>query len=221
MKELVTKLIVVISLFAFLFAGCKKDDGVIEKNGLTKGINEVISQDILDLLDSLGMPINEGGNPPAIEGTYLSSPHILYSSNRFGDVIGNEYSDLRLTFSDQDQKELTVKTGYTQANFVFEGTGSFIVGDKKSFSVFVFDKEYTNDTYDSCLIARIFSGNLTSYGISDLYTAITMLDDFGDPSDIYIEIGDTRVLYDQDGLAENYGTTKSVLLKNEKPDSSK
>ncbi len=221
MNKQVTGFILVFVMFAFLFTGCKKDDDLVEKNGLTKEINDVISQDIIDLLDSLGMPINKGGNPPTIEGSYLSSPHVLYSSNRSGDIIGNIYNDLEVTFSNQNKKELTVTTGYTQSNFVFEGTGSFIVGDKNLFSVFVFDKEYQNYDEDSCLIARIFSGELTSNGISGLHTAITMLDDYGDPNDIYIEIGDTRVLYDQDGLSESEDAYKSAILKKLNSDSSK
>jgi hypothetical protein len=226
MRKQLTKLMIVLTLCTFVFASCKKDDSVVEKNGLTKAINDVISQDILDVLDSLGMPINKGGNPPTIEGTYLSSPHTLYASNRAGDSRGDVFSDLQLTFSNQNQKKLTVQTGYAQANLVFDGMGSFIVGDKKEFSVFVFDKEYNHDTDDSCLIARIFSGELTADGIANMYTAVSMLDDYGDPNDIYIEVGDTRVLYDADGLSDNVEVStvevsKSIILKKGNTDSGK
>jgi hypothetical protein len=219
MKNQATRIMIALFLLTFVFVSCKKSDNVIEDNGLTKDINDVVSQKILNVLDSLGMPINKGGNPPTVTGTFLSSPHVLYASNRSGDEIGKIYDDLQLTFSNQNQKDLTITTGYSQSNLVFEGMGSFIVGDQKMFSVFVFDKEYATGKSDSCLIARIFSGEQTSDGISGFYTAIIMLDDYGDPHDKYIEIGDARVLYDQDGLAENYDNTKSAVLTKGSADS--
>jgi hypothetical protein len=209
----ITQLIFTITIaLGLITSGCKKDEtnDLIEANGLSRDINDFISEDIFDILDSLGMPINTGGNPANIEGTYLISPMVLIESNRTFDDIGKTYADKTFTFFDQNNDNLTLTTALTQGGGVGEGLGSFIVGNGNNFSVFVRIKKLNQEHNDSTLTTQIFSGTITSDGITDLYNALVMLDDYGDPNDRYIAIGDARVFYDEDGFSERIEEEKSI-----------
>lgn len=205
-------LLFAILLVLLLAASCKKDEtnDLIEANGLSRDINDFISEEIFDILDSLGMPINTGGNPANIEGTYLVSPMVLTQSNRTFDDIGKTYADKTFTFLEQNNDNLTLTTALTQGGGVGEGLGSFIVGNGNNFSVFVRIKKDNLEHNDSTLTTQIFSGTLTSDGITNLYNALVMLDDYGDPNDRYIAIGDARVFYDEDGFSERIEEEKSM-----------
>ena len=211
------------SLLVMLLVGVasckKKDDNLIEDNGLSKDINDFVPQDILDILDSLGMPINTGGNPTNIEGTFFFSPDILKASNRSNDVIGDKYHDVTVSFLNQDNKNLSLTTKYVDNAGSQEGNGygSFIVGEGNDFTVFAKIKTIDLQYNDSALSTMIYSGTITAQGIENLHMALVLLDDYGDPNDQYIEIGDSRVFYDQDGLSERTEELKSANKVLQKP----
>lgn len=194
--------------------GCDKDKekSLIEENGLSRNINDFISEDVLDILDSLEMPIYTGENPPNLEGKYLVSPYVLFSSNLEDDEIGSTYSDLTLSLKEQKNEELTVILNVAQSNSEGTTLGGYIVGDGDRFSAFAKIVMHSGDQ-DSCLMTRIFSGVITKEGIKDYYSCLVMLDDFGDPNDVYIENGATRIFNDEDGIAERQEETKSVSIK--------
>ena len=126
-----------------MYGSCKKDKSLIEENGLTRDINNFVPQDIIDALDSLGMPINKGGNPGSIEGSYFVSPNVLRNTNIEGDVVGKIFLDETLTFSMQNNEDLTITTTATQgSDFEGVGYGSFIVGEGDNFTVFSKLKSY-------------------------------------------------------------------------------
>ncbi len=215
MKKPNLQLLVTIFAICILAFSCdKKDDGLIENNGLSRDINDFVPKAILDTLESVGMPINTGGNPPKIDGNYIISPLILSNSNREDDVIGTEYTDNYLTLTDQNNKELTitVTSEYGSNLGSGEATGGYIVGNGTSFSIFV-ELLRERESGSKTLLAEIYSGNITSDGIDECYYCLVMINDYGDPNDEYIEIGDARVFYDGDGLAEKFDETKSIFIK--------
>lgn len=197
---------------SIIIISCKKEESLIDPNGLSKDINSFISEEILAILDSLGMPINRGGNPPSIEGTYLVSPNNLFSSNRGNDIIGNQFADLSLTLSEQNTENLTVITQTTQLSIEGEGVGSYIVGEGNEFTIFSKLLSVDFERNDSTLSSEIYSGTIDKEGIINFYYCLIMLDDYGDPNNRWIEIGDARVFYDSDGLAERVADTKSASL---------
>jgi len=212
-KHLYLALFVSISFLSF--SSC---DNPIEKNGLTHDINEFISQDILNILDSMGMPIYTGGNPPNIEGKFISSPDVLLNSTRSDDKIGQIYTDIYLNFTEQNKSKLTINvneeySSNTGTSGSGTGTGSFIVGNDKYFSVFTKIKMYSTQYNDSTLLARIYSGELSDNGIINYTDCLVMVDDYGDPNNQYIEIGDTRVFYDSDSIAERITDTMGAPIK--------
>ncbi len=214
MKRNTNYILASLLLVGIFITNCKKDEtGLIEENGLSRDINDFISQDILDILDSLGMPINTGGNPANIEGTFLFSRSVLVSSNISSDYPGREFNDITLSFLNQNNEELTLTTEYIEDNTSQEGTGygSFIVGDGDFFSVFAKNKTYDSQYNDSVFSTFVFSGKIESEGIQDLYIALVVLEDYGDPNNHYIDVGSTRVFNDIDGFSERTEEEKSAL----------
>jgi len=188
------------------FTACKKEEIApkVNEDGLTKEITDLVPQSILDEMAALGMPINGGANPPILEDTYLASPFILLSSNRPGDSPGNSFAAYQVTFSGQDNDELTLMVDYENGGERGTGIGSFIVGEGCEFSVFV----EVNSTYSgaSAKLTHVISGELQGNGIKDLHFANFMLDNNGNPQGVWIENGEGRVLHDSDGFSQKLGT---------------
>ncbi len=191
-------------VFTMIVACEEENEAVIVKvddNGLSKDINDLVPESILNEMERLGMPINRGANPPIVEGTFLASPYILLSSNRPGDVPGSQFADYQVTFSGQDNDDLTVIVDYENGSETGNGAGSFIVGEGSKFSVFV-EINVVSDGDATAQVVGVISGDIADVGIENCYSANFMVDDNGDPENIYIENGEGRVFYDQDGLSE-------------------
>jgi hypothetical protein len=187
-------------LVVFLVNGCKKDDDRLDKDGLTKSITDLVPQEILDEMRTLGMPINGGGKPPVLNATFYVSTFILVSSNRSSDYPGQSFAPYTVTFSGQDNDDLSINVDYVNGPESGNGLGSFIVGDKNKFSVFVEINSTISGT--TAKFIHVLSGELVNDGIKDFYYANFMLDDNGDPAGVWIENGDGRVIYDSDGFSE-------------------
>lgn len=177
----------------------------VDELGLTKEIRDLVPIEILDEMIDLGMPINGGENPPSVEGTYFASPFILESSNRPSDYKGQSFADFEVTFYGQDNDKLEIMADYKNGPETGVGVGSFIVGNECEFSVFL-DIEGMISGYTASFVF-VLSGKLVSDGIVDLYYANFMVNDNGDPGGVFIENGEGRVIYDQDGFSEKVGTT--------------
>ncbi|MBK8566685.1 MAG: hypothetical protein IPN76_25990, partial [Saprospiraceae bacterium] len=205
----IINLIFPIFLLAFI-VGCEKEEiePKVDENGLTREITDLVPQSTLDEMKRLGMPINGGANPPLLENTYYASPFILLSSNRPGDVPGFEFADYSVTFHHQNNQALTVMVDYENGPESGEGVGSYIVGDDCSFSVFV-EINAVHSFGGAARLIHVISGTLANDGIEALYFANFMIDNNGNPSGIWIEEGEGRVVYDQDGFSELTGTDKT------------
>ncbi len=200
----ILKLLGVFAMILLVSAGCGGSDdnngAEIQDNGLSKNINDLVPEETLNTIKNMGMPIYGGGEPPKIEGTYKISPLILANSNISSDQVGQRFSDGIVTFSNQNNDDLTIDTKITFTNTSGNGIGSFIVGSGNRFSVFVkIDGESNGQAYTSI---DVYSGIISERGIENLYYAIFMIDDKGDAKGILIENGQGRVLYDSDGISE-------------------
>ena len=174
------------------------EESLLEANGLTAAINDLLPQEILDEMISLGMIINSGETPPNIEFAYLGSPIELIGSNRPSDPIGVIAENFLFQFTNQINEELTIELDYRTGPETGSGLGSFIVGDGNKFTVFseltvIIGNDHAQAIY-------VFSGVLTEEGINDLKVANFMIDNFGNPR--FIEIGEGRVFEDTDNFSE-------------------
>lgn len=175
--------------------------------GLSQDIQNMIPDTILKIVTDLGMPINKGKNPPTLEGTYLASPFVLKSSNRPGDVAGRTFSDYEVKFYNQDEIDLSLTVDYINGPEQGSGLGSFVSGSGNKFSVFA----QVNSTLSGhpAKIVHIISGTLTSTGISNFYFTNVMIDNYGNPGGIWMEIGQCRIIYDTDGNSPKISSPKS------------
>jgi len=177
--------------------------GLLDPNGLSKEINNIVPDSLLDKIKALGMPVNTGDAPPDIVGSYLIAPFILDSTNIGGDwPVGTAFADYHVNFTDQNNNELSVNIDYANGGELGNGIGSFIVGDASNFSVFSRITSHNPAQTDSAYVLFLFSGSKQADGLHNMYVAILMLDDLGDPSGYFIENGQGRIFYDQDELSE-------------------
>ncbi|MDR1525703.1 MAG: hypothetical protein LBS79_10710, partial [Tannerella sp.] len=183
----------------------------LDDQGITEEINKIIPKEIQEEMMELGLPIYGGGSPPTLSGTYKISPNILKKSNfQDGHSVGHKFYDLYITFSEQNNADLTIKVITEQYGIIGQGSGAYIVGEGDKFTVFVELINYENGKFHSTTV-EIYSGTMTSSGIKNLHYALVMIDDNGDPNDNLIEIGNGRLFYDSDGSSEKVGsTTKSA-----------
>jgi hypothetical protein len=189
------------------FIACKEEDTnpLLDENGLTSEITDLVPQKIIDEMKALGMPITGGGNPPLIEGTYTVTPYILLASNRASDILGNTYSDLIITFSSQNNASLKIVVDYENGQEEGSGIGSFIVGNGCSFSAFINMTSVLGGHPSK--VVMIVSGNAKKNGIEKLYVAVVMVDDYGDPLNVLIENGEGRVFKDGNLFSEKTGAS--------------
>ena len=217
-KNFFLKSVFLLLLSCFIFNGC---DIIVEidddnRDGLTQDIREFMPNDILQKIEDLGMPIYDGIAPPNITGTFFMSPCILKASNfdEF-DAIGYLFDDATIIYSNQDNKNHTIRVfqNNLRDNSVGgNGTGGFIVGKDKNFTVFV--KIVDVDTHGHKAIgAMLYSGTMSDLGIRNLHCTTVMIDNGGNPDDNLIENGQSRLLYDSDGLSERISSTKNSEQK--------
>lgn len=202
MKNLLSLALIILAIG--IFSSCEKEEvnsSRIDKNGLTREITDLVPQHILDEMDSLGMMINGGDNPPAVTGTFLATPFVLLASNRPSDYPGMPFQDLQIGFYNQDNNNLTVEVDYQNGPEKGEGLGSFIVGDGSYFTVFV-ELNVTYNSADKARAVMVFSGKMTLDGIEDFHYANFMINNYGNPSGYFIEEGEGRVGHDTDGFSQ-------------------
>ncbi|MCL2129282.1 MAG: hypothetical protein FWH35_02900 [Treponema sp.] len=210
MKNWKKYFLVCLVILLIIFIACKpgaNDDN--NDDGLTKEIHNIIPDDILEAFKELGIEINGGKNPPNIEGTFLVSPLLLIESN-FSDSLspGYRFDDNQITFSKQDNANLTVVLDYINGPQIGSGLGSFITGSGNKFSVFT---EISGTLYGSPYKSvEICSGEITSSGIANYYWAFMITEEA--PSTV--KRGQGRLGNDGDGFSERLssGSTSWVYI---------
>ncbi|RLD74075.1 MAG: hypothetical protein DRJ07_20025 [Bacteroidetes bacterium] len=200
--------------------GCTEDEEemnvnqvTVEANGLTKSINDLVPEYIIEEMKSLGMPIYTGDSPPKdLENIYLASPFILKGSNISTDVLGFKFIDYYLKLENQNNNLLTIKVDYKNGNENGKGIGSFIVGKFSSFSIFSEIKVVKDGK--TAKAVYIYSGTIAEDGIENLHVALFMIDNNG-YSPPLINNGGGRVIYDSSGLSETVNSFKTNKIKDE------
>lgn len=203
MKRITFNLVAVALVLSLIVAGCKKDDKKedkkVDENGLTPEINLLIPDSIMKVMIELGMPINRGGTPPTLTGSFMASPFLLKSSNVPGDYPGQSFADYKVTFYEQDNEKLTIKVDYVNGPENGSGLGGFIVGKDSDFSIFA--EVTSNYVGEQASMVHVISGLLKADGVHNLYFANFMVDNNGNPGGFWIANGQGRVIYDSDSLS--------------------
>lgn len=214
-------LLIVIS--GILFFSCKKENTINLNTGFSEKIKNNIPLEIIEKFKEEGVSINEGQNPPKIEGIYLVNPLILTGTNLSSDFpIGYQFDDYKYKFFSQDNTELTIKVDYKSIPLKHPlengtGIGGFIAGNGNSFTIFgEISGQISNIPYK---MITVYSGEITNDGIKNFSEGFYMKDKIGDTSNsIAVGIGTIRTSKDGDGLASKIGNFRIRETPNLKTD---
>ncbi|MDC6366661.1 MULTISPECIES: hypothetical protein [Flavobacteriaceae] len=190
------------------FTSCSKEDKDVF-NGSQSSLEDLFSEEVVQTLNDLNFTINEGANPPNLEGTFYVSQFILTNSNVPQDNIGSRFADQRYTFLNQNNSDNTIDFNGVQINVStkeefsqLDGSGSFISGEGNRFSIFLVVEQERINSGTKTLTAFAISGSISEGGIVEFEQSLVMLDNFGDPKNEYIENGQGRKFIDQDEFSE-------------------
>ena len=193
--------------------GCKKNDEVDPTKGFSAKIQTLISQSDIDKLRTRGMTINEGSQPPNIEGIFASAPHELVSPYGSDDTYqpGYVFDELVFRFSSQNSTDQSAVVDIKNAGSTGTGLGGFLAGNGNKFTFFA-EIDYKNGSVTAKQI-RIFSGEITSTGVKDFYTTL-LVTSKNDPGNTLIPVGASRILKDGDGVASKRGSFRLGVAEN-------
>ena len=157
-------------------------------------------------IDQLGITIHKGSTPPTVEGVYIIDPFFCANSNFVDPSKGTNFGASTLTLSNQNTAKLSIDFknflvySAVVKNETWEGTGSFISGEGNSFSILLHSNGEINygSTAAKYKNLIILSGELdvqnnTIKGIKNLQMASIMADDYNDPNNTLIAIGQGRL----------------------------
>ena len=184
---------------------------LVDDEGLTEDIHNIIPDSILQEIEDLGMPIYGGNNPPAnLEGTYLISPELLVATNIPNDyAIGYKFVDFYLTLSEQNNEKQTITVAVTEGDRTGSGQGAYFVGSDNKFSIFVpMDNISNGHNYNT---VDIYSGIAATGGIQNYYYSTFMISGGGSQWEL-IENGQGRIFYDGDGFSEKTDDMRSSKI---------
>ncbi|MFK7809889.1 MAG: hypothetical protein AB8F74_18940 [Saprospiraceae bacterium] len=198
MKNINSVLILLLSLTVFS-CGKEDDSPVVDEDGLTKDINDLLSEENKDALTNLGFIFYGGANPPEIENEILVSPCVI-SHSTAGDITGTIVSDLHVKLYNQKDFEVTVD--YKHGTQVGNAVGSYIVGEDQLFSVFIEVDEKHTPTGSEAKLVLCISGQFTEDGIQNIKVANLMLDNYGNTAGLWIPNQTGRLFEDTDRFSE-------------------
>lgn len=213
-------LTILLVLTFIILQSCKREVEISLDKGFSDKINAIISPALLDTLKKKGVVINEGLQPPLIEGIYIVSPNMLLSpySNQDSYKKGDIFDTYRYKFYSQDARLLSIKCDFKseKGSDTGVGVGSFISGYGNKFTIF--SEEVGVSSNIPYKRISIFSGEITSSGIKDFQKAFIIKEKTGDDNNTkLIPVGTGRVFVDGDGLASKtnvYGGRQSVNTTN-------
>jgi hypothetical protein len=159
----------------------------------------MLSDEQIEILEDLGMPLNSGDNPPDITGYYLTD-----DLDCIEDTTALYQQNLYYYWNFYDQSGVDVKLDYYNlSSDEATAQGAFIFGEGSDFSVYMeTEGEYSGYgvTYTT---VNIYTGTLSDSGIEDFTMGFIMTSKTGDDYDYYLMPVDAARVYEEgDGLAE-------------------
>ncbi len=185
-----------IGVYALLVSCSKSDEG--KRFDIPEEARAIIPDKFLAEMEANGMTINEGNNPPDIQGIFdAGTLEMVYSNlEKEQKTIGRLSSSYRFKF--YDQQNIKVKTSYISNDDVASGQGSIISGSGNKFTAYLRVNGSTSlATYK---MAIVISGEISSEGGKDFKLGICMIEK-DDPTKDLMDIGAMRVWVDQDKFA--------------------
>ena len=197
MKRTIYALCTVVCALFVMTSCSKSDDG--KRFDIPEEARAIIPDKFLAEMEANGMTINEGNNPPDIQGIFDAGIFELVYSNleKEQNTIGSISSRYRFKF--YDQQNIKIKTSYaSDGNDIAIGQGSIISGSGNKFTAYLrVDGRVSLATYKTAIV---ISGEISSEGGKDFKLGICMIEK-DDPKKSLMDIGTIRVWVDQDKFA--------------------
>lgn len=210
-----TALLAAITLIALAngLTSCKKKEDVDPSKGLSVKIQNIVSETALTDLKAKGFTVNEGSQPPNIEGVFISNPMRLLSPYGPNDSYakGRIIDDYKYRFYAQtgDDLKLDYKNSGTDTG---TGQGAFLSGFGNKFTVFI---ETTGKSgavdYKS---VKVISGEISTTGIINFQEALTLTSKTNDTGNALIPVNQARVWEDGNRLAAKTSTYRIGIADN-------
>jgi hypothetical protein len=164
-----------------------------------------IDPSLFDEFLGLGLTVNEGANPPIINGTYLVSPYALSQSNVPNETFsaGDVFADLSFTTSNQNTDENTLDYVEIQAGNVNQSFSSLVSGSGNRFTAFFRTTSQvigTDGNSIDIINGIAISGEITTSGITDYQYVFVITEKTNDINNEIINVGEGRSFIDSDGL---------------------
>ncbi|WP_277010373.1 hypothetical protein [Capnocytophaga granulosa] len=187
----------------FAMVSCSKSDKNEPKRfDIPSETETIISEEFIAKMANNGMIINEGINPPNIEGVFATGIlKMIYTSLEKDFPIGEEIKSYRFKF--YDQVGTRVKTDYVNEAFINEeqatGRGTIISGSGNKFTAYL-----DMNIIDSGIKTRdvsVLSGEITPNGIKDFQYGFLKIEKTGDFQNKLVPERTIRIWVSKDKLA--------------------
>lgn len=171
-------------------------------------VTSIFTDEQFSVFETLGLLMNQGVNPPLIEGTFRIDPRTRQATStpNIVDGVGDNAFSQNITFSNQNIASQTLEVTTIEDNTdpaAFGDiviTGSSISGSGSAFTaLFIMNVTFGDLSFT---IAQGFSGIVTDAGIENLQQVNAVLDDGGDPDDFLIPNNTGDLFIDLDGFSE-------------------
>lgn len=198
-----------VAIGTLLAISCSKSENSVEKQVKTSGFNipaeakAIIPEEFIGKMAANGMTINEGTNPPNIQGIFATGIlKMIYTSLNYDTFpIGKEIESYRFKF--YEQRGTKIKTDYINedilANDQATGRGTIISGNGNKFTAYL-DMNIT-DIEIKTRDVSVLSGEITPEGIKNFQYGFLKMEKTGDFSERMVPVGTIRIWISKDKLA--------------------
>ncbi|NBC03658.1 MAG: hypothetical protein GVY20_08150 [Bacteroidetes bacterium] len=161
-------------------------------------VNDFLTTEDIEILEDEGLKIYKGLNPPNIEGNYYADSQEQENGNLvfmdYSYKFSNQTSDLKIELNYQSENEQDIG----------EGFGAFIAGSGQTFSVYLETQGRIEEDTHTVIFntASIYSGSKSPDGIKNFQHGFIVTHKENDKNNNYMNVGDSRVIYETDNLAE-------------------
>lgn len=196
------------SLVAGVACGDADDDNNGEEGSeyeIPEGMSDYLSDEEIGQFTDNGFELNDGDEPPNIEGSY-SAADSTFTYDSSGQDTGDDVYEYIWAFENQTDEQMDVSYESQGSDDEASGLGGFIAGEGDCFTVAA---EVTGVDGDGCDFIRVHlvSGCISDAGIEDFATGITGWEPGGGPEadEEACEPSDEKayqIAVEQDGLAD-------------------
>lgn len=161
-----------------------------------EAVNNFLNTDFIDILEGKGLSVNTGLTPSNVTGNYYVDSWTNLES-------GTRYVNYSFQFLNQTAKyQIEVRSAAEFSDAT--GIQAFISGEGPFFSIYSEQDHNINDGGHNVYIktADIYSGKLMQGGILDFQNGFIILQKKNDIYDRFLNVGDSRVVYEADYFAD-------------------